>query len=499
MRRAPHAIRFLLPIVTALLAVEVAQADPAPQRPVYRADGSVKVGAEVFPTTAAYYASPTFRAIGGRCATPHTPPVAEAAPSDCSLSHTTINSQYDDNRVFVVQVVFHVIKRTDGVGNVTPALIQSQIEILNEDYDALTGTPGENGANAKIQFVLASLDPAGMPTTGIDVVTNNTWFSDPGPGSSNAMKQALKWDTSRYLNIYTNDAAGYLGYATFPQEEAGGPEDGVVVLFDSVGRNSPGGPPYNLGRTATHEVGHYLGLLHTFQDGCSSPSQPYATGDLIADTVPEAQESFGCSPGPSSCGGGANPVENYMDYSDDGCMTNFTVEQANRMRCSIWNFRTINTAPTAAFSAAVDQLDASFTNTSSDAQTAAGQLRYRWAFGDGATSMMASPNHTYATSGTYGVTLTVTDPGSATSTATHQVVATGSGPPDANTRPDANVDQPDADPTRPDADPTQPDAGGNPGMGDGGGCCQTQGGDVSFALCAVPVALVLRRRRRRRA
>lgn len=469
-------IRYALPSVVAL--VTFAHAD----RPRYHADGSVQVGAQVFATAQDYFRSDTFRAAG-RCGSELEPSDALAtliAPTDCAMNRTTINADYDDDRVLVIQVVFHVIKRTDGRGDIPPALLRSQIDILNEDFNALAGTPGAAGANAKVKFVLARFDPQGQPTTGIDVVTSDAWFEDPGSGGNNPMKTALNWDPTRYLNVYTNDAAGLLGYATFPQQSAGSARDGVVVLWSSVGRDAPVGPPYDQGRTLTHEVGHYLGLFHTFQGGCGNSTAPYTSGDLIADTVREASANYGCTPEVSSCGGGQmNPIENYMDYSDDACMTRFTTEQANRIRCAIINYRAINTEPTAAFTATVSELTATFANASSDVETPATELHYTWTFGDGETSTEANPVHAYATSGSYEVTLEVVDPGSGTSTQTQTVTV--------------------------EAPPMMPDAGAGGGGGgggddDGGGCCETQrGGASSAAALALPVLLILRRRRRTRA
>jgi hypothetical protein len=463
----------------------------------YRADGSVRVGTRVFATREAYHHSDLFRESGARCGTHEYTPVMELiSPSDCTLNRTTINQDYNDNRTLVIPVVFHVIKKTDGTGDISPALLQSQVDILNEDFNAVANTPGSMGTNIKLQFVLAKLDPMGNPTTGIDVVTNNTYFNDPGGSGTNTMKRTLKWDTTRYLNIYTNDAGGggTLGYATFPAEEAGGPEDGVVLNWVYVGRNAPGGAPYNMGRTATHEVGHYLGLFHTFQSGCGTTSAPYTTGDLISDTAREAQPNYGCSAVSSGCGG-MSPIENYMDYSEDACMTKFTVEQSNRIRCSIINYRWVNTPPAAAFSATTSALTATFTNTSSDAQSTATALKYKWTFGDGMTSTDQNPMHTYATQGTYNVTLEVLDPGSGTGTATQMVTVM------ASSMPDAGV------PAGPDAgDGSGSGGGGGGGGGDDdpmggtqGGCCQAPGGGMSALLCGIPVLVFLRRRRRARA
>ncbi|HEY5948322.1 MAG TPA: M43 family zinc metalloprotease [Kofleriaceae bacterium] len=482
----------LLVMATLVLAMRTAHAAPRTEV-VYLADGSVRVGNEVFATREAFHHSQYFIDSGARCGTPaRDPAVMElVSPSDCGRNSTTINQDYNDNRTLVVPVVFHVIKKTDGTGAISDALIQSQVDILNEDFNAMMGTPGGMGTNAKLQFVLAKLDPSGNPTTGIDVVTSNTYFADPGSSGTNAMKRALKWDTTRYLNIYTNDAGGggILGYATFPSEEAGGPEDGVVLNWVYVGRNAPGGAPYDMGRTATHEVGHYMGLYHTFQSGCGSTTAPFTSGDLIGDTAREAQANYGCSPVASGCGG-MSPIENYMDYSGDACMTKFTVQQTNRIRCSMINYRWINTPPTGGFTFTTNALDATFTNTSMDAESAIAALKFKWSFGDGATSTMQSPVHSYAAAGTYNVTLEVLDPGSGTSTTTQPVTVTAS-----STPPDAGVSNGDGG--------VNGDAGGS-GNGETGGesagCCETGGGGgTSGLVCGLSVMLVVLRRRRARA
>lgn len=486
-------LAFGLLVTGMAFGTNTAQAAPATRDAVdYRADGSVRIGTQVFPTREAFHRSALFRESGARCGSRNPEPTMQLLPaaSDCGLNSTTINASYNDNRTLVVPVVFHVIKQTNGTGALTPALIQSQIDILNEDFNALANTPGAGGTNAKIQFVLAKLDPNGNPTTGIEVVTNDAYFSDPGSSGQNAMKRALKWDPTRFFNIYTNDAGGggTLGYATFPAEEAGGPEDGVVLNWVYVGRNAPGGAPYDLGRTATHEVGHYLGLYHTFQSGCGSANAPYTSGDLIGDTAREAQPNFGCTAAASGCGGNS-PIENYMDYSEDLCMTKFTVEQVNRIRCSMINYRWVNTPPVAAFTYTANELVATFTSTSTDAESAATALKYRWSFGDGSVSTDQNPMHTYAAAGMYNVTLDVIDPGSGTSTKTVSATVTGSAAPDAGGGAGSGGGGPDA---------------GVGGGGDddpdaqAGGCCQAPGGALSALLCAVPVGLVLRRRRRAR-
>ncbi|MEM7050591.1 MAG: zinc metalloprotease [Acidobacteriota bacterium] len=306
-------------------------------------DGSVEVKGQYYGDMLEFQLSEQFKRGGHRCASQDLTALEErillAQPSDCSFSSTTIQSEYDPSNgdTYTIPVVFHIISRTNGTGNIANTLITSQVDILNEDFRALAGTPGGPGTDTKIQFVLASTDPNGNATSGINRVTSNAYFTDPGPGAFNDMKQALRWDTTRYLNIYTNDAAGNLGYATFPQQDAGSVNDGVVLLYSSVGRNSPGGGIYNQGRTATHEVGHYLGLFHTFQSGCGSASSPFTTGDLLADTERQSAPNYNC-PNASSCSS-RDPIENYMNYTQDTCMDRFTGQQTNRMRCSLINYR----------------------------------------------------------------------------------------------------------------------------------------------------------------
>jgi PKD repeat protein len=179
-----------------------------------------------------------------------------------------------------------------------------------------------------------------------------------------------------------------------------------------------------------------------------------------------------------------NPIENYMDYSDDMCMTKFTPNQVNRARCSLVNYRNINTRPTALFTSAVSGPTATFTNTSTDVESQA-TLKYNWTFGDGMTSTDKNPMHTYATGGTYNVSLEVVDPGSGHHTFTMPVTVESKPP----------------DPVTPDAGTSGPDGGGGGGGGndDGGGCCESKRGAASHALLALPVFLMLRRRRRAKA
>jgi hypothetical protein len=212
-----------------------------------------------------------------------------------------------------IPVAFHVITRGDAYtdGNIPLSQINAQIDVLNQSYGGATG-----GAKTPFKFTLASVDRT------LDV----GWFNmAPGTGREQAMKTALRVGGANTLNIYTADLGHYLlGWATFPWNYASTSwRDGVVILYSSL----PGGTaaPYNEGDTATHEVGHWLGLYHTFQGGCTAP------GDLVDDTPFEATPAFDCELDRDTCTApGTDPVTNFMDYTDDACMYAFTGGQSLR-------------------------------------------------------------------------------------------------------------------------------------------------------------------------
>ena len=218
-----------------------------------------------------------------------------------------------------VDVYVHVIKSSGGDGAVTSHQINQQIDILNE---AFAGTAS---------FVLA----------GTDTTVNDAWFAmEPGTSAERAAKEALRVGSADDLNIYTaNPGSSLLGWATFPASYRGNPDDdGVVVLYSSL----PGGDaePYNEGDTATHEVGHWFGLYHTFQGGCGGPKNTNKQGDLIADTAAEASPAFGCPASRNTCPApGVDPIENFMDYTDDACMFEFTSEQNDRAQALFAQYR----------------------------------------------------------------------------------------------------------------------------------------------------------------
>lgn len=328
----------LLAVGLLIAPVSAQSTKSTPARLHARADGTIEAHGKTFNDWGEYYRSDEFRLQGRRCGTQSSGPGTELGGSsgDCTFSLTNPAAVYDPTvATYQIPIVVHVIRQNDGVtGHISEAMVQSQILILSEDFQAIAGTNGANGTDVRIEFVLASTDPGGNPTNGITYSNNTTWYNDGG-----SYWDSLAWDTSEYMNVYTNSAGGALGYVpNLPQGGiSGSNSDRVVVYWEAFGLNAPIGPPFDLGRTLTHEVGHYLGLEHTFSGGCGSAAACFTTGDLICDTLPEAAPTNGCSDS-GSCGD-PDPIDNYMDYSDDFCMEMFTPEQSRRMRCSLEHYR----------------------------------------------------------------------------------------------------------------------------------------------------------------
>jgi len=180
--------------------------------------------------------------------------------------------------------------------------------------------------------------------TSVDRTTNETWFKFVAPGlpTNTAMKKQLRKGGAADVNIYSvgfqgGPGKGLLGYATLPFGYESNPtNDGVVIQWSTV----PGGSNvnYNQGKTLTHELGHWLGLYHTFQgDSCSGE------GDFVDDTPPEETPTSGCPAKKDTCpGGGPDPIHNYMDYSYDSCMNEFTKGQFARIKEQVKQYRGIS-------------------------------------------------------------------------------------------------------------------------------------------------------------
>lgn len=244
-----------------------------------------------------------------------------------------------------IPVVVHVLYHADKE-NISDEQARSQIDVLNKDFRAknpdiahtpsvwrgLAGDPG-------IQFALATKDPAGKPTTGIDRV-KTTLASFPVNGAEpikfSNQGGADAWPTDKYLNLWVGTLqGGILGYAQFPGGPA--PTDGVAILNTAFGTTGTAAAPYNMGRTATHEVGHYLNLRHIWGD-----EPECGADDFVEDTPLQADANFGKPKFPHiSCNNGPNGdmFMNYMDYVDDDTMFMFTVGQVNRMHAALETMR----------------------------------------------------------------------------------------------------------------------------------------------------------------
>lgn len=241
-----------------------------------------------------------------------------------------------------IPVVVHVVFRTQNE-NISDAQIQSQIDVLNEDFMAANADLANMPApfqglvgNPQIQFELATNDPSGAPTSGITrTQTTQTSFSTQGnPVKSAATGGADAWDTTRFLNIWVCTLSGtVLGYAQFP----GGPPatDGVVIRNTAFGTTGTARAPFDKGRTATHEVGHFLNLSHIWGEARITTC---TDSDYVDDTPNQFGPNMGKPTFPSSsCNNEPNGdlFMNYMDYVDDDSMFMFTLGQVVRMRATL--------------------------------------------------------------------------------------------------------------------------------------------------------------------
>ena len=252
---------------------------------------------------------------------------------DLMSGRLSIRSNY--SAPLTIKVHFHVI--SDGRnGIVSASVLQASIDKLNQ---AFSGAEHGGLVNTGISFVWANA-VNGQPI----VYKNRSWYSaKPGSKAEAEMKQTIaskpENNPNHVFNIYTNSPGVYfggtlLGWATFPWELEGNPlMDGVVM--NHIALANGGTTSYNSGDVVAHEAGHWLGLYHTFQGGCTGSTSYDGTtglGDLVDDTAPEASNASGCPVGRDTCAGdGVDPITNYMDYTSDSCQTGFTSGQNGRL------------------------------------------------------------------------------------------------------------------------------------------------------------------------
>ncbi|KAH6684838.1 extracellular metalloprotease [Plectosphaerella plurivora] len=225
-----------------------------------------------------------------------------------------INARSDIPTPISIPTYVHILASSETVagGWLSDADIKRQMDVLNADFGA-----------HNISFNV-------LETTR---TINNAWTTD---ADGTNMRRQLRRGGYDALNLYfMRYVSGYLGYCSLPSERGATNfvGDGCAILAASI----PGGSavPYNEGRTATHEIGHWLNLFHTFDGGCS------CVGDMIHDTPAESRDHYGCPIGLDSCPDrpGLDPIHNYMAYTDDACMNEFTLGQAFRMRSAWYNLR----------------------------------------------------------------------------------------------------------------------------------------------------------------
>lgn len=335
-------------------------------------------------------------------------------------------NERDSRGVITIPCVVHVVWNTPQQ-NISDDQILSQIDILNRDFRRLNSdtvnTPPPFkplGADCQIEFKMARRDPANNPTLGITrTQTSITEFGQNIAVKFTALGGHDAWDRDKYLNLWTcNLGSNLLGYATFPGGNAS--IDGVVIGYNYFGSVGVVSPPYNKGRTATHEVGHWLWLYHIWGDDNGSCSG----SDLVGDTPNQGAEFYGCPVYPSldNCSPSVPGVMfmNYMDYTDDACMNIFTQGQLTRINAAMNGPRLplqssnghidVSGLPICSFRA--DSITIEYNNQVHFFDVSAGiPTGWQWTFTGGSppSSTQQNPAVTYSTPGLYTVKLRVSN------------------------------------------------------------------------------------------
>ncbi len=343
------------------------------------------------------------------------------------LSITSLQRYLTHGNIYKIPVVVHVI-HDGGIENISDVQIQSQIDVLNQDYRRIVGTNGYgNGADTEIEFCLAKITPDGDCTNGIVRIKSPLAYHESYQREQLSLLSS--WDPNKYLNIYIvkSMAGSVLGYASFP----GGPinQDGMVVIHNAFGTIGTAQFPFNLGRTCSHEIGHWFGLYHTFNGGCGIDT--CSDGDQVCDTPPVINPNFNCSV-TNTCSNDfpdlPDQIENYMDYTDDVCKNMFTAGQRDRMQATLNIFRNDIWAPSNLTATGCDSnyispmcnVVANFTANGTDVcinntvtflnQTLNNPTSFYWVFPGGSPAIDTSLNPiiTYDTLGDFDVTLIAT-------------------------------------------------------------------------------------------
>jgi hypothetical protein len=277
-----------------------------------------------------------------------------------SKKQELLSKSYSVNQVneeiYQIPIVFHIVHQGESIGtgtNLSDDRILEQVTTLNEDFRRLNAdtilTPNEFlgvAADTHIEFVLAKRDPEGLPTSGIVRVQGSLSGYTPNSNDERILKAESRWPEDQYLNIYVTNLNTYIGYATFPFVVLSGVDhpnnnaelDGVMIDYQYLGNNPDTDGFESLGRTLTHEIGHFLGLRHVWGDNSNCSADDYC------DDTPEQSSSYlkQCPSSEVSSCGTSDMYDNYLNYTNDECMNIFTTCQKNRMRFVIENSPRVN-------------------------------------------------------------------------------------------------------------------------------------------------------------